>query len=288
MPSESASDRAVRQHICDRIVLRSKPGHLRDLFLTLPRDRKGRFTFDSLRTALIRIGCAPGKLDLDGGKALRRVFDASASKGRMTWNDFSGRLLNTSVGGLQDGFEKDGPLKGVSPRERQRLLMRAKNQQTIRGVGGPGFKKIFQSIIQVRAFTQPKLEKLLKKFDSDDDGHLTADELGLAVERLGIHDVCSADFRAFARFAAPTYKGSGIPPISIKHLVDIGFAIPRKASKEKGNFYSGGGSRTHERDRAVPPRVPCCHQPSSRTYRVPSWIRWKEWHSPLFVDGRRW
>jgi Ca2+-binding EF-hand superfamily protein len=250
-----STDSAVRRHICDRVVLRSQPAKLRKLFLSLPRDEKGRFTFASLRAALLRIGCVPAKLDLDDGRALRRVFAAAAtSHGRLTWSDFAGRLLKTGGGGIQDGFERDGPMKGVSPREKHRLIGRAKNQKSIRAVGGAGFRKIFESTIRVRAFTQPTLEKLLRDHDTDSDGYLTTDELALAVRHLGIHDVCSSDFRAFADFAAPAHQGDGTRRISIAHLVDIGFAIPSEACKRRGNFYLGGGSRDHGRDRAVAPR----------------------------------
>jgi hypothetical protein len=182
------------------------------------------------------------------------VFDAAATHGRLSWSDFAGRLLNAGGGGIQDGFEPDGPLKGISPRDKKRLVDRAKNQKAIRAVGGAGFRKIFQTTIQVRSFTQPMLEKVLRDHDTDNDGYLTVDELALAVRHLGIHDVCSSDFRAFADFAAPAHKGQTIPPISISHLVDIGFAIEQKACKQRGNFYLGGGSRNHGRDRAVPPR----------------------------------
>ena len=79
--SADSMDRLLRKHISERVTLMSQPAKLRKLFLTLNRDEKGRFTFKSLRGALLRIGCAKEIIDADGGKALRRIFNASATHG---------------------------------------------------------------------------------------------------------------------------------------------------------------------------------------------------------------
>ena len=259
MQSADSMDRLLRKHISERVTLMSQPAKLRKLFLTLNRDQKGRFTFKHLRGALLRIGCAKEIIDSDGGKALRRIFNASATHGRMHWKDFAGRLLNisnTNTGAIQDAFDPDGPLKGVSPREKKRLITRAKNKESIRAVGGKGFLKIFQHTLQVRSFTQPMLLKLFRNVDGDGDGFLTIDELAMAIEQIGIHNVCFSDFRSFARLVANKQAGDNdsLAQIAITRLVNLAFSSPTVAKTEGKSFYMGGGSRTHMRDRAVPPQ----------------------------------
>ena len=70
---------------------------------------------------------------------------------------------------------------------------------------------------------------------------------------IGVHDCSSNDILAFAQEISIANQNEAVK-ISIDTLVDLIFPDPHKEAGAGAVFFSGGGSRTHERDVSVQPR----------------------------------
>ena len=70
---------------------------------------------------------------------------------------------------------------------------------------------------------------------------------------IGVHDCSSNDILAFAQEISIANQNEAVK-ISIDSLVDLIFPDPHKEAGAGAVFFSGGGSRTHERDVSVQPR----------------------------------
>ena len=257
-PAVSA-DIKLRAYITDQVTLRSQPAKLRKLFLKLSRDHRGRFDFTTFRTALLKIGCRTDVIDMENKVALKRVFDACASNGRMSWSEFAGKLMVESTSGLAETFTGRLQYGAGSQREIRRMDYRIKHQAEIRSGGAEFFKKIFLHRVLQRAFTHPSLELLLRKNDRDKDGLLTMDELHRSLIDIGVHDCSRSDVLAFAKSLTGEVReakndAAAVVLVPIIKLVGLCFEDPTKRPGAGAVFFSGGGSRTHERDCSVQPR----------------------------------
>ena len=251
----------LRRNIRDQVTLRSQPAKLRKLFLRLGRDHRGRFDYTSFRTAIIRIGCHQEIVDKANQSILRRVFHECAQNGRMSWSDFAGKLLVLPGEGTDLSETFTGRLQGGagSKRELDRMQFRAGHQSEIRSGGVKFFTEIFIKVIMQKGFTHPSLEILLKRNDSNHDGQLTLQEFQTSLREIGINNCAASDIVGFGNWMMEKEnKGSAntSTPLSIPIalLVDLCFRDPLQDHGTGAIFFSGGGSRTHERDMSVQPR----------------------------------
>jgi Ca2+-binding EF-hand superfamily protein len=249
-----SADSKIRKYITEQVTLRSQPAKLRKLFLKLGRDHRGRFDFTTFRTALLKIGCRTDVIDMENKAALKRVFDSCASDGRMSWKDFAGKLIIGSTSGLAETFTGRLQYGAGSQREIRRMDYRIKHQSEIRAGGAKFFEKIFLHRVLQRAFTHPRLELLLRKNDKDKDGKLTMDELHRSLIDIGVHDCSRSDVLEFAKSLSDDGGTGSAVLVSISKLVNLCFEDPTKRPGAGAVFFSGGGSRSHERDCSVQPR----------------------------------
>ena len=247
------AEKKLRVYIREQVTLRSQPAKLRKLFLRLSRDHRGRFDFLTFREALLKIGCRQDVVDINKQEVLKRVFASCASHGRMSWSGFSGKLLvmKGEDSTIEDTFTGRLKYGCTTNRAVKRMEYRAQHQHEIRSGGAQFFVKIFTHRVLQRAFTYPSLEALLKRNDGDRDGNLTMGELNKSLVDIGIHDCSPDDILLFAKSMSITTDSILIP---IEKIVDLVFADPSKQPGAGAVFFSGGGSRTHERDVSVQPK----------------------------------
>jgi Ca2+-binding EF-hand superfamily protein len=190
----------------------------------------------------------------------------------MNWSDFAGKLLVLPGEGtdLSDTFTGRLPFGAGSQRELKRMEFRAHHQSEIRSGGIKFFKDIYINRIVQRGFTHPSLECLFKRNDCNNDNKITLNEFIQSLNDIGIHNCANSDIKEFAIFImnGGTHISKKDKYLNIKHdnvtnesilipipsLVDMVFRDPLKDHSTGAIFFSGGGSRTHERDMSVQPR----------------------------------